>query len=129
MAQDAGLGADLYEKAIHHARKIFEPGENQWRNIPNRPFMPAAFAYGAHLFSEGDYHEAVALLIHAGRYNEAAEIMVRYEKGSNHDSTYLYLDWKLELEASKGESMEADDVLKQAAKARYIWLLLNGMNR
>jgi len=86
--------------------------------------------------------------------------MVRYEKGSQHDATYLYLDWKLELEASKGESAEADDMLKLAAKAnshvinlktfksktiaypryqeihpgseveaRYIWLLLNGVNR
>lgn len=182
VVQDAELAVDLYEKAIHHASKMFEPGENPWQNIPNRPFMRGAFAYGTHLFSEGDYHEAagmfldlvklnwndnqgaryeaVASLIHAGRYNEAAEIMVRYEKGSQHDATYLYLDWKLELEASKGESGEADDMLKLAAKAnghvinlmtfksktiaypryqeihpgseaeaRYIWLLVNGVNR
>ncbi|WP_318614882.1 YecA family protein [Sporosarcina sp. YIM B06819] len=180
--QDPVVAAELYEKAIHFASSTFEPGENPWQNIPNRPFMRAAFAYGAYLFSEGDYHEAagvfldlvklnwndnqgaryeaVASLIHAGRYNEAAEIMVRYEKGSQHDATYLYLDWKLELEASKGESAEADGMLKLAAKAnshvinlqtfksktiaypryqeiqpgseveaRYIWLLLNGVNR
>ncbi|WP_342513374.1 SEC-C metal-binding domain-containing protein [Sporosarcina sp. FSL K6-1522] len=180
--QDAEVASTLYEQAIQQASKSFEPGENPWQNIPNRPFMRAAFAYGVHLFVQGEYHEAagmfldlvklnwndnqgaryeaVASLIHAGRYHEAAEIMVRYEKGSQHDATYLYLDWKLEMEASEGQSQEADAMLKLAAKAnshvinlltfksktiaypkyeemqpggeaeaRYIWLLLNGVNR
>ena len=40
----------LYEKAIQQASRTFEVGENPWQNIPNRPFMRAAFAYGVYLF-------------------------------------------------------------------------------
>lgn len=129
----------LYEKAIRNASKTFEPGENPWMNLPNRAFMRAAFAYGVHLFKQREFdeaadvfkdlvrmnptdnqgarYEAVASLIHAGRYNEAAEIMVRYEKGSQSDATYLYLDWKLEHDASEGKSEEAEEMLEKAAKA------------
>ncbi len=46
---------ELYEKAIKNASRTFEPGENPWQNIPNRPFMRAAFAYGVYLFTYGDY--------------------------------------------------------------------------
>ncbi|KXH83867.1 tetratricopeptide repeat protein [Sporosarcina sp. HYO08] len=135
---DPKKAAALYEKAIQQASKTFEPGENPWKNIPNRPFMRAAFAYGVHLFKQGEYaeaasiftdlvkmsptdnqgarYEAVASLIHVGRYNEAAEIMVRYEKGSQHDAAYLYLDWKLEYEATNGDSKNTEEMLQTAAK-------------
>ncbi len=167
----------LYEKAIRNASLLFEPGENPWQNIPNRPFMRAAFAYGVYLFNRGEYdeaaslfmdllkmnkvdnqgarYEAVASLIHAERFQEAAKILIRYEKGSEQDATYLYLDWKLEHDG--GQSGNADEMLQMATKAnphvmhlktfhakpiryprfqeiepggeaeaRYIWLLLRG---
>jgi len=60
--------------------------------------------------------KAVASLIHAERLTEAAEIMVRYEKGSEHDAAYLYLDWKLEHKASEGKSLDVEDMLKAATK-------------
>lgn len=129
----------LYEKAIKHASRTFEPGENPWQNIPNRPFMRAAFAYGVYLFEQAEYdeaaslfvdllkmnkidnqgarYEAVASLIHAGRFEEAAEILVRYEKGSGHDATYLYLDWKLESAGTSGESGSSEEMLQTAVKA------------
>lgn len=137
--EDVEKASDLYEKAIRNASKIFEPGENPWMNLPNRPFMRAAFTYGVHLFmnkefgeaadvfkdlvrmnatdNQGARFEAVASLIHAKRFNEAAEIMVRYEKGSQGDATYLYLDWKLEHDASEGKSEDAAEMLEKAAKA------------
>lgn len=137
--KDQSRASELYEHAIRNASKTFEPGENPWMNLPNRPFMRAAFAYGVHLFMHREYgeagdvfkdlvrmnstdnqgarYEAVASLIFAGRYNEAAEIMVRYEKGSQTDAAYLYLDWKLEFEASNGESEEAAAMLEKAVKA------------
>ncbi|MDW0108538.1 SEC-C metal-binding domain-containing protein [Sporosarcina aquimarina] len=130
---------ELYERAIREASKRFEAGENPWQNIPNRPFMRAAFAYGAHLFMHGEFHEAaevfldlvrmnttdnqgaryeaIASLIHAGRFNEAGELLVRYERGSENDATYLYLDWKLENEASGGASEEEAEMLKKASAA------------
>lgn len=136
--QDAEKAAKLYEKAIQSASRTFEPGENPWQNIPNRPFMRSAFAYGVHLFSREEYgeaaemftdllkmnrtdnlgarYEAVASLIHAERFTEAAEIMVRYEKGSEHDAAYLYLDWKLEHIASEGKSLDAEEMLNAATK-------------
>ncbi|WP_339252145.1 SEC-C metal-binding domain-containing protein [Sporosarcina sp. FSL W8-0480] len=136
---DAKKASDLYEKAIRNASKTFEPNENPWMNLPNRTFMRAAFMYGVHLFmnkefseaadvfkdlvrmnatdNQGARFEAVASLIHAKRFNEAAEIMVRYEKGSQSDATYLYLDWKLEHDASEGQSEEAEAMLEKAAKA------------
>jgi tetratricopeptide (TPR) repeat protein len=129
----------LYEKAIRNASKTFEPAENPWKNLLNRSFMRAAFAYGVHLFKQREYdeaanvfkdlvrmnptdnqgarYEAVACLVHAERFNEAAEIMVRYEKGSQNDATYLYLDWKLEHDASEGKSEEAGEMLEKAVKA------------
>lgn len=137
--KDQSQASELYERAIRNASKIFEPGENPWMNLPNRPFMRAAFAYGVHLFMHREYgeagdvfkdlvrmnstdnqgarYEAVASLIFAERYTEAAEIMVRYEKGSQTDAAYLYLDWKLEFEASNGESEEAAAMLEKAVKA------------
>ncbi|MHA6258875.1 SEC-C metal-binding domain-containing protein [Sporosarcina sp. CAU 1771] len=137
--KDSTNSVEYYEKAIRNASRLFEPGEEPWQNIPNRPFMRAAFAYGVHLFTHGEYDEAasmyldllkmnpidnqgaryegVASLIHAKRYEEAAKILVRYEKGSNHDATYLYLDWKLEFEASAGESKNAAEMLQLAQKA------------
>ncbi len=137
--EDPGKASTLFEKAIRNASKTFEPGENPWMNIPNRPFMRAAFVYGVHLFKMGEFDEAadvfkdlvrmnptdnqgarfeaVACLIHAERFNEAAELMVRYEKGSQSDATYLYLDWKLEHDASGGKSEEAREMLEKAAKA------------
>ncbi|MGN7385722.1 tetratricopeptide repeat protein [Sporosarcina sp. SAFN-015] len=136
---DVKNASALYEKAIRNASKMFEPGENPWMNLPNRPFMRAAFAYGVHLFKQREFDEAadvfkdlvrmnptdnqgarfeaVACLIHAERFNEAAELMVRYEKGSQNDATYLYLDWKLEHEASGGKSEDAREMLDKAAKA------------
>ena len=129
----------LYEKAIKHASRTFEPGENPWQNIPNRPFMRAAFAYGVYLFEQAEYDEAASLfvdllkmnkvdnqgaryeaassLIQAGRFDEAAEILVRYEKGSGHDATYLYLDWKLEDGGTGGESKSSEEMLQTAVKA------------
>lgn len=176
MEKDHEKAVELYEKAIRNASRTFEPGENPWQNIPNRPFMRAAFAYGIYLFNRGEYdeaaslftdllkmnkvdnqgarYEAIASLIHAERYKEAAEILVRYEKGSEQDATYLYLDWKLENDG--GQSGNAEEMLRVAAKAnphvmhlktfrakpiayprfqeiepgseaeaRYIWLLIN----
>lgn len=139
LEQEQSRASELYERAIRNASKTFEPGENPWMNLPNRPFMRAAFAYGVHLFmqrayseagdvfkdlvrmnstdNQGARYEAVASLIHAERFNEAAEILVRYEKGSQMDATYLYLDWKLEFEASGGESEEAEAMLEKAIKA------------
>ncbi|BAQ09784.1 hypothetical protein OXB_1313 [Bacillus sp. OxB-1] len=136
---DPAKASKLYEKAIQEASRVFEPGENPWMNIPNRPFMRAAFAYGVHLFerkefdeaaaifmdllrmnrtdNQGARYEAVASLIHAERYREAAEIMVRYEKGSRNDAAYLYLDWKLEHEASGGKSESAEEMLESAKQA------------
>ncbi|MFS0576002.1 SEC-C metal-binding domain-containing protein [Sporosarcina sp. 179-K 3D1 HS] len=136
---DPGQAARFYEKAIREASRVFEPGENPWMNIPNRPFMRAAFAFGVHLFRQQEYdeaasvfldllkmnrtdnqgarYEAVASLIHAGRFREAAEIMVRYERGSANDATYLYLDWKLECEASEGKSESAEEMLELAKQA------------
>ena len=130
---------ELYEKAIKNASRTFEPGENPWQNIPNRPFMRAAFAYGVYLFTYGDYdgaaslfldllkmnkvdnqgarYEAAASLIHAKRFEEAAEILIRYEKGSGHDAAYLYLDWKFEHDGSEGESSNAEEMLQAAMKA------------
>jgi tetratricopeptide (TPR) repeat protein len=135
---DTEKASKLYEKAIQHASRTFEPGENPWQNIPNRPFMRAAFAYGIHLFRSGKYNEsagmftdllrmnrtdnqgarfeAVASLIHAERFTEAAEIMVRYEKGSEHDAAYHYLDWQLEDAASEGKSLDAEEMLNKATK-------------
>lgn len=129
----------LYEKAIKYASRTFEPGENPWQNIPNRPFMRAAFAYGVYLFEQAEYDEAASLfvdllkmnkvdnqgaryeaaasLIQAGRFDEAAEILVRYEKGSGHDATYLYLDWKLEDSGTGGESKSSEEMLQAAVKA------------
>lgn len=129
----------LYERAIREASRTFETGENPWQNIPNRPFMRAAFAYGVHLFEHGHFndaaslftdlvkmnpidnqgarYEAIASLIHVGRYNEAAELLVRYEKGSTNDATYLYLDWKLEQAASNGESENIEEMRSIAQKA------------
>lgn len=131
--------AEYYEKAIRNASRTFEPGEEPWQNIPNRPFMRAAFAYGVHLFGRGEYDEAasmfldllkmnpvdnqgaryegVASLIHAKRYEEAAKILVRYERGSQHDATYLYLDWQLEHAGSGGESANAEEMLALAREA------------
>ncbi|HJF31779.1 MAG TPA: SEC-C domain-containing protein [Sporosarcina psychrophila] len=136
--RDYKKASELYEKAIQYASRTFEPGENPWQNIPNRPFMRAAFAYGIHFFSNGKYteaaemftdllrmnrtdnqgarYEAVASLIHAERFTEAAEIMVRYEKGSDHDAAYHYLDWKLEDIASEGKSLDAEEMLNEASK-------------
>lgn len=129
----------LYEKAIQQASRTFEPGESPWQNIPNRPFMRAAFAYGVYLFKQRNYdeaasmftdllkmnqvdhqgarYEAVASLIHAKRFEEAAEILIRYEKGSGNDAAYLYLDWKLEYEGSGGESASVEEMLQTAMKA------------
>ncbi|MCZ2257425.1 tetratricopeptide repeat protein [Sporosarcina sp. G11-34] len=129
----------LYEKAIQNASRTFEVGEQPWQNIPNRPFMRAAFAYGVYLFGQGEYneassmfldllkmnpvdnqgarYEAVASLIHAERYEEAAQILVRYEKGSSQDATYLYLDWQLEHAGSAGESENAAEMLQLARAA------------
>lgn len=129
----------LYEKAIQEASRTFEAGENPWQNIPNRPFMRAAFAYGVYLFEKGAYeeaasmfkdllkmnpvdhqgarYEAVASLIHAEYFKEAAEILIRYEKGSSDDAVYLYLDWKLEYEGSGGKSPNAEEMLQVAMKA------------
>lgn len=129
----------LYERAIREASRTFEAGENPWQNIPNRPFMRAAFAYGVRLFENGQYddaaslfldliklnpvdnqgarYEAVASLIHAERFEEAAEILIRYEKGSSNDATYLYLDWKLEHAGSGGASANAKEMLAAAERA------------
>lgn len=129
----------LYEKAIREASRTFEAGENPWQNIPNRPFMRAAFTYGIYLFENGQFndaaslfmdllkmnpvdnqgarYEAAASLIHAELYEEAAEILIRYEKGSSNDATYLYLDWKLEYEGSKGQSLNAEEMLVAAQQA------------
>lgn len=137
--EDTEKANALYESAIREASRTFEAGENPWQNIPNRPFMRAAFAYGVHLFKHGEYndaasmftdlvkmnpidnqgarYEAIASLIHASRFNEAAEILVRYEKGSSNDATYLYLDWKLEYTASNGESKNAEEMLTVASNA------------
>ena len=38
--------------------------------------------------------------------------MVRYEKGLQSEATYLYLDWKLEHDASEGKSEEVGDARK-----------------
>ncbi|GEM_PF-5533526 len=136
---DASRADELYERAIREASRHFEPGENPWNNLPNRPFLRAAFSYGIHLFMRGEYseaadvfldlvrmnttdnqgarYEAIASLIHAERYNEAGELLVRYERGSENDATYLYLDWKLENEATKGESQEEAAMLKRASEA------------
>ncbi|QTD40573.1 hypothetical protein [Sporosarcina sp. Te-1] len=136
---DSRKASDLFERAIRQASKIFEPGENPWQNVPNRPFMRDAFSYGVHLFmirefseaadvfkdlvrmnvmdNQGARYEAVASLIHSERYTEAAEILVRFEKGSEADAVYLYLDWKLEHEASDGKSEEAAAMLEKASKA------------
>lgn len=130
---------ELYEKAIQEASRTFDPGENPWQNIPNRPFMRAAFAYGIYLFEHGDFngaaslftdllkmnrvdnqgarYEAIASLIHAKRFEEAAQILISYEKGSEHDAAYLYLDWKLEFDGSGGESASATEMLQTAANA------------
>lgn len=137
--KDVEKANTLYEAAIREASRTFEAGENPWQNIPNRPFMRAAFAYGVHLFECGEFneaasmftdlvkmnpidnqgarYEAIASLIHAGRFNEAAELLVRYEKGSANDATYLYLDWKLEHTASNGESDNAEEMLMAAQQA------------
>ncbi len=136
---DSQKKIQLYEAAIKEASRTFEAGENPWQNIPNRPFMRAAFAYGVHLFEKGDYddaaslfidllkmnqidhqgarYEAVASLIHAKRYEEAAEILIRYEKGSGNDATYLYLDWKLEQEGAAGVSENGEEMLQTAIGA------------
>ncbi|MBD7908705.1 SEC-C metal-binding domain-containing protein [Sporosarcina gallistercoris] len=137
--EDVGKASGLYERAIQEASKRFEAGENPWQNIPNRPFMRAAFAYGVHLFMHGEFseaadvfmdlvrmnttdnqgarYEAIASLIHAKRYKEAGELLVRYERGSENDATYLYLDWKLENEATGGASDEETGMLKKASAA------------
>lgn len=137
--QDHEKKVRYYEKAIQQASRTFEPGESPWQNIPNRPFMRAAFAYGVYLFEQGEYeeaasmfadllkmnqvdnqgarYEAVASLIHAKRFDEAAEILVRYEKGSGNDAAYLYLDWKLEHEATVGESRNTEEMLQAAIQA------------
>ena len=137
--EDETKANELYEKAIRESSTRFEPGENPWQNIPNRPFMRAAFSYGVHLFMHGEFneaaevfldlvrmnttdnqgarYEAIASLIHAERYNEAGELLVRYERGSENDATYLYLDWKLENEATGGESADEADMLKKASAA------------
>lgn len=129
----------LYERAIREASKTFETGENPWQNIPNRPFMRAAFVYGIYLFEKGQFddaaslfldlikmnptdhqgarYEAIASLIHAKRFEEAAEILLRYEKGSSNDAAYLYLDWKLEHAGSNGESVNSAEMLKTAERA------------
>ena len=129
----------LFERAIREASRTFEAGENPWENIPNRPFMRAAFAYGVYLFENGKYddaaslfldlirmnptdhqgarYEAVASLIQAKRYEEAAEVLIRYEKGSSNDAAYLYLDWKLEYAGSNGESENAEEMLALAEQA------------
>lgn len=139
IAENHDAAIALYERAIREASRTFEAGENPWQNIPNRPFMRAAFAYGVFLFEKGQYddaaslfldlikinptdhqgarYEAVASLIHAKRYEEAAEILIRYEKGSTNDATYLYLDWKLEHAGSNGESENAEEMLKAAERA------------
>ncbi|MBB4823027.1 hypothetical protein HNO89_000245 [Sporosarcina luteola] len=136
---DSRKASGLFEKAIRQASKTFEASENPWRIVPNRPFMRAAFSYGVYLFTikefseaadvfkdlvrmnrmdnQGARYEAVASLIHSGRYREAAEILVRYENGSMGDAVYLYLDWKLELEASDGKSEEAATMLEKATQA------------
>ncbi|WP_040287639.1 SEC-C metal-binding domain-containing protein [Sporosarcina koreensis] len=136
---DAEPAGSLYEQAIREASRRFEPGENPWNNLPNRPFMRAAFSYGVHLFrlrefneaadifldlvrmnttdNQGARYEAIASLIHAERYKEAGELLVRYERGSENDATYLYLDWKLENEATQGVSEEEADMLKKASEA------------
>lgn len=136
---DAAHAEELYERAIREASRRFEAGENPWNNLPNRPFMRAAFSYGVHLFMRRDFseaadvfldlvrmnttdnqgarYEAIASLIHAGRFSEAGELLVRYERGSENDATYLYLDWKLENEATKGESQEEAAMLKRASEA------------
>ena len=67
--------------------------------------------------NQGARYEAVASLIHAKRFEEAAEILIRYEKGSAHDAAYLYLDWKLEHDGSEGESLNANEMLQTARKA------------
>lgn len=137
--EDADKTSEFYERAIREASKRFEAGENPWQNIPNRPFMRAAFAYGAHLFmhrefseaadvfmdlvrmnttdNQGARYEAIASLIHAKRFKEAGELLVRYERGSENDATYLYLDWKLENEATGGASEEETGMLKKASAA------------
>ena len=137
--EDVTRANEMYEKAIRESRGRFEPGDNPWQNIPNRPFMRAAFTYGTHLFMQGEFneaaevfldlvrmnttdnqgarYEAIASLIHAKRYNEAGELLVRYERGSENDATYLYLDWKLENEASGGKSEEEEGMLKKASEA------------
>lgn len=137
--EDVDMANEFYERAIQEASKRFEAGENPWQNIPNRPFMRAAFAYGAHLFMHGEFseaadvfmdlvrmnttdnqgarYEAIASLIHAKRFKEAGELLVRYERGSENDATYLYLDWKLENEATGGASDEEAGMLKKASAA------------
>ncbi len=67
--------------------------------------------------NQGARYEAAASLIHAKRFEEAAEILIRYEKGSGHDAAYLYLDWKLEHDGSEGESSNAEEMLQAAMKA------------
>ena len=62
-------------------------------------------------------YEAIASLIHAGRFKEAAEVLIRYEKGSEHDATYLYLDWKLERDGAAEPSAGTEEMLKSAAQA------------
>ena len=118
---DSMKAIELFEKAIQEASRTFEPGENPWQNIPNRPFMRAAFAYGVYLFENGDFneaasmftdllkmnkrdnqgarYEAVASLIHAKQFKEAAEILISYEKGSEQDAVYLYLIGNLNMRA------------------------------
>lgn len=137
--EDADKASEFYERAIREASKRFEARENPWQNIPNRPFMRAAFAYGTHLFMHGEFseaadvfldlvrmnttdnqgarYEAIASLIHANRFKEAGELLVRYERGSENDATYLYLDWKLENEATGGASEEVAGMLKKASAA------------
>jgi tetratricopeptide (TPR) repeat protein len=69
---------ELYELAIKNASRTFEPGENPWQNIPNRPFMRAAFCYGVYLFTYGDYDGASSLFWDLLKMNQVDNQGARY---------------------------------------------------
>ena len=66
--------------------------------------------------NQGACYEAAASLIHGKRFEEAAELLIRYEKGPGMMRRIIYLDWKLEHDGSEGESSNAEEMLQVALK-------------
>ncbi|WP_153733242.1 hypothetical protein [Sporosarcina obsidiansis] len=137
------------KQAIFSGEKQFDDqAEDVWAFATNRPYLRALLSYGVWLYEEERYTQsseiflriltldlydhqgvrylAISSLIHQNEIGQASQVLRACAEISDHDATYLYLAWLIEMEKTKEGSERTADLFKKAEQANpYVGALIH----